>query len=128
VGGTLLLLTGLARRLFGVPADQDNGALRLTARLFGIRNIVLGTWALAGQDQDRDTRRLCYQLNAATDAVDLGVLALGALKGDRLWRPAMRGTALGGSALLAWLDLLDDVEIEDDGASEELQRPTTRAR
>jgi hypothetical protein len=40
----------------------------------------------------------------------------------------MRGTALGGSALLAWLDLLDDVEIEDDGASEELQRPTTRAR
>jgi hypothetical protein len=110
VGSTLLLTTGLARRLFGVPADQDNGALRLLARLFGIRNIVLGAWALAARDQGADERRLCYQLNAVTDATDLGILVLGGVTGKGLWRAAAMSTVLGASALQAWLDLIREVD------------------
>ena len=53
VGSMLLITTGLARRLFGVPAEQDNGALRLVARFFGVRNVVLGAWALMARDPAR---------------------------------------------------------------------------
>jgi len=109
VGGSLLLATGLSRRVFGVPAAQDNGALRLISRLFGIRNVVLGAWALAARDQGEDERRLCYRLNAVIDGVDVGVLAVAGVTGDGLWRAAIMGFGLGGSALLAWLDLLDDI-------------------
>ena len=110
VGSMLLVTTGLARRLFGVRADQDNAALRLVARMFGIRNIVLGAWALASRDQGDDQRRLCYQLNAATDATDLGILVIGGIAGKGLWRAAFMGGALGGSALLAWLELIQEVD------------------
>ncbi len=110
IGSLLLVTTGLARRLFGVPADQDNGALRLVSRLLGIRNIVLGAWALAARDQGVGQRRVCYQLNAVTDATDVGILVLGGVRGKGLWRTAAMGTALGGSALLAWLDLIKDVD------------------
>jgi hypothetical protein len=109
IGTMLLIATGLARRLFGVPADQDNGALRLVARFFGIRNVVLGSWALMAQDQGAGERRRCYQLNAVTDATDLGILVLGAVTGKGLWRAAVMGSALGGSALLAWLDLIQEL-------------------
>ena len=47
VGSTMLLTTGLGRRIFGIPAAQDQGGgLRLAARLFGIRNVALGAWTL----------------------------------------------------------------------------------
>jgi hypothetical protein len=106
VGGSLLLTTGLARRLFGIPEAQDSGALRMVARLFGVRNVALGLWALAARDHGPDERRLCYGLNAAVDAADLGILAIGAVTGEGLVQAAIMGGALGGSALLAWLDLL----------------------
>ena len=115
VGGSMLLTTGLARRFFGIPAAQDNGGLRLAARLFGIRNVVLGTWALLSRDQGIDERRLCYRLQAAVDAGDLAALAWAGARGEGLLRPALMGGALGGSAVLAWLDLLGDV----DGAAPE---------
>jgi hypothetical protein len=53
---------------------------------------------------------VCYQLNAVTDATDVGILVLGGVRGKGLWRTAAMGTALGGSALLAWLDLIKDVD------------------
>jgi hypothetical protein len=116
VGGSMLLTTGLARRFFGIPAAQDNGGgLRLAARLFGIRNVVLGTWALLARDQGLDERRLCYRLNAAVDAGDLAVLAWAGVRGEGLLQPALMGGVLGGSAVIAWLDLLADV----DGAAPE---------
>jgi hypothetical protein len=113
VGGMLLVTTGLTRRLFGIPVQQDNAALRAMARLAGVRNIVLGAWALAARDQERDERRLCYQLNAATDCVDLGILAVGGLTGEGLWRGVAMGCALGGSAMLAWLDLIQEADAGD---------------
>jgi hypothetical protein len=114
----MLLTTGLARRFFGIPAAQDNGGgLRLAARLFGIRNVVLGTWALLARDQGIDERRLCYRLQAAVDAGDLAVLAWAGIRGDGLLRPALMGGALGSSAVLAWLDLLGDVDGVTPGRS-----------
>ena len=109
VGGLLLITTGFTRRVFGVPANQDNQALRMLARLAGIRNIFLGAWALVAQEHGDDERRLCYQLNAATDATDLGILAFAGLRDKGLRRAAAMSCALGSSALLAWLDLLQDV-------------------
>ena len=109
VGSSLLLTTGLARRIFGLPDEMDNAGVRVTARLFGIRNIVLGAWAIAARDQGPAERRLCYQLNAMVDAADLGILALGAIADRRLVRAALMGGALGTSALLAWIELLGDV-------------------
>lgn len=110
VGGSLLLTTGLARRLFGVAEAQDTAALRMLARLFGIRNVVLGAWVLAARDHGAEQRRLCYRLNAVVDAADLGILAIGAMSGQGLVRAALMGSSLGGSALLAWLELLQEVE------------------
>jgi hypothetical protein len=111
IGGSMVLTTGLGRRIFGIPAAQDNGGgLRLAARLFGIRNVVLGTWSLLAREQGIDERRLCYRLNAAVDAADLAVLAWAGVRGQGLVRAALMGGALGGTALLAWLDLLGDLE------------------
>lgn len=111
IGATMLVTTGLGRRIFGIPAAQDSGGgLRLAARLFGIRNMVLGGWALMARDQGLEERRLCYRLNAVTDAADVAVLAWAGLRGRGLRRAALMGGALGGSALLAWLDLLADLD------------------
>lgn len=111
IGGSMLLTTGLGRRFFGIPADQDRGGgLRLAARLFGIRNVVLGAWALLARDQGIDERRLCYRLQATVDAADLAVLAWAGVRGDGLARPALMGGGLGTTAVLAWLDLLGDLD------------------
>lgn len=112
VGATLLLTPGLGRVLFGIPTDQDNASLRLLARLFGIRNIVLGGWALVARDHEPDQRRACYQLNAAVDAVDLVSLAIAGITGEGLVQAAIMGSALGGSELLAWIDLNGDLDTE----------------
>lgn len=108
--GSTLFAAGVARRLFGVPADLDSGALRLASRLAGIRNVVLGCWALQVRDQGKAQRRLCYQLNAAVDAADIAVLAWAFVRHSELRQAALMGTALGGSALLAWLELLSELD------------------
>src|ERR1700731_3517679 len=68
-----LIATGVARRLLGVPAEYDNGAARLAARLAGVRNLAMGAWTLQIRDHSKAERRLCYQLNAAVDAADVAV-------------------------------------------------------
>jgi hypothetical protein len=97
LGGLLFLGTGLARRLFGVPAAQDSAALRLVARLFGIRNIVIGLWVLRTRDAAPDDRRACYRLNTAIDVAGAA--------GEGLWRAAATGSLLASSAVTGWLEL-----------------------
>ena len=109
VGSVVLLTTRQAQQLFGLPDEQDSAATRLLARLFGIRNITLGAWALAVRDRSKAERKLCYQFNAAVDAADLVVLAVAGIMRQGLTRPVIMSSVLGSSALLAWLDLLDDV-------------------
>ncbi|MFN2465598.1 MAG: hypothetical protein ABR598_04960 [Candidatus Dormibacteria bacterium] len=110
IGALLGVFPGMARRTFGIPAAQDNGALRMISRLFGIRNVVLGVWALQVQGQGPEVRRQCYQLNAAVDALDIGALLIGAVAGEGLVQGAVMGSLLGSSEVLAWLDLLGDVD------------------
>jgi uncharacterized protein DUF4267 len=106
VGGGALLTSGLARRLFGIPADQDSPAARALGRLFGIRNIVLGYWAYQTRDADKDARRFCYQINMLVDAVDVAVLLWPVLRRQHLDRFSITSIALGSSTALAWADLL----------------------
>lgn len=108
VGATLLAPGGLGRRLFRVPESHDNQTTRLLGRLFGIRNVVLGTWALLARDQDVEQRRLCYRLNAAVDAADVVALVWAMRQDPQLRIAGMMSTALGTSALLAWLELMAD--------------------
>lgn len=110
LGVLMLLAPALGRRLFGVPDKQDNSAVRLLARLFGVRQVVLGAWALQVQGKSAEERRLCYQLNAATDAIDVGALALAGIFGEGLVQASIMGALLGSSEVLAWVDLLGDVD------------------
>jgi hypothetical protein len=110
LGATMLLAPGLGRRIFGVPADQDNGAVRLMARMWGIRQVVLGTWALRVQDRPASERRLCYQLNAVVDVVDVAALGIAGAFGTGLRQAAVMGSAFGVSETLAWMDLADQSE------------------
>lgn len=112
VGTTLFLTPGLGRILFGIPQDQDNASVRLLARLFGIRNVVLGGWTLVARDHEPEQRRACYQLNAAVDAVDIVALAIAGITGEGLVQAAIMGSVLGASELLAWIDLNGDLAAE----------------
>ena len=108
IGGTLMF-PGLARRLFGIPENQDSGSLRMLARLFGVRNIVLGAWALMAREQGPEERLLCYRLNAVVDAADVFALAWGGATGEGLVQAAVMGSGLGLSAAVAWIELAKDV-------------------
>lgn len=110
VGAPLLLAPGIARRIYGVPAEQDSPAIRMLGRLFGIRNVVIGLWTLAARDLGEEQRRTWYQLNVAIDAIDVLALAWGAVTGEGLVRAAITAGALGTSAALGWIDLLDDLD------------------
>jgi hypothetical protein len=103
--GSLTLVTGLAARLFGAPPEQVTPTARMMTRLFGVRNIVLGVWALGVREASPEEQRRCFRLNAAVDVADVVVLAPFLLRSD-LRRAAFMASALGVSATLAWLDLL----------------------
>lgn len=106
VGALPLLAPPVARAVFGVPTRDDTPAFRTVARLFGVRNIALGLWALSVRDSDTQVRGRCYQLNAAVDAVDVVALLWPALCRQGLLRFVLTTTPLGVSATLAWLELL----------------------
>ncbi|MEA2646088.1 MAG: hypothetical protein QOE92_1171 [Chloroflexota bacterium] len=110
IGGFALGATGLARVVFRLPREDDSPATRVLARLFGIRNIVLGLTTLSLRDASVETRRRNYQLNAVVDAVDVAVLAWPIVKGDGLAQFGGMAGLLGVSATLAWLELLQRLE------------------
>lgn len=112
LGAVMLLAPGLGRRIFGVPNDQDNGSVRLLARLFGVRQVMLGVWALQVQGRSAEARKLCYQLNMACDAVDVVALGIAGVTGKGLVQAAIMGSLLGTSETLAWIDLLQQVDSE----------------
>jgi hypothetical protein len=110
IGAGALLTPGLARVLFGLPKKQDVPAARTMGGLFGIRNIVLGSWTLIARDRDVGQRRLCYGLNAVVDAADVGVLLWPLARRQGLDRFAISSLALAISATWAWLELLEESE------------------
>ena len=97
VGGTAFLAPGLGARLIGLPRADPQAAY--WARLFGIRDVVLGVAALrlAG-----DQRREVIRLTALCDAVDVGSALLGRRAGFSTATTALAGvTAVAAGAVAA---------------------------
>ncbi|TMB91188.1 MAG: hypothetical protein E6J45_06855 [Chloroflexi bacterium] len=107
VGSSVGVTTTLAAKVFGVPDEQLTPGARLIARLFGVRNCVLGAWALSMRDAGADEQRRCFQFNAAVDIADFVLLAP-YLRQRELRRAAFLSLALATSATLAWVNLLSD--------------------
>jgi len=101
------VVPSVGSHVFGAPPEQMTHAARLLARIFGIRNIVLGSWALMMRDASTDERRRCLQLNMAVDIADLTVV-VPAIARRELRRTAIMSTLLGTSAMLGWLQILSD--------------------
>ena len=96
VGGQTYLAPKLSARLVGLDPD-DNPQAAYWARLFGIRDVVLGVAALQTEGQ---ARKRIVQLTAACDAADLASSVMGRRAGY------LSGTAAllsGGLALTAGL-------------------------
>ena len=73
VGGQTYLAPKLSARLFGFQPDANPQAT-YWARLFGIRDVVLGVAAL---QTDGESRKRIIQLTAACDAADLASTVMG---------------------------------------------------
>ena len=73
VGGQTYLAPRLSARLVGFDPDANPQAA-YWARLFGIRDVVLG---LAALQTEGDARRRIVQLTAACDAADLASAVMG---------------------------------------------------
>jgi len=99
--------TGIGAKIFGAPAEQITTATRLLARLFAVRNIVLGIWTLAVRDASTTERQRCFRLNLAVDVADLAVAVPALLQRD-LRRTAVMSIALALSATLGWLQILQE--------------------
>jgi hypothetical protein len=105
VGSSVALTTTIAAKVFGVPSDQLTPGARFVARLFGVRNCVLGAWTLSMRDAGADEQRRCFQFNAAVDIAD-AVFIVPYLRHRELRRAAIMSLALASSATLAWFNLL----------------------
>jgi hypothetical protein len=103
----MTLAPTLGGRIFGVPSEQINPAARFIARLFGVRQLVLGAWALSVRDAEPAAQKLCVQLNMAVDAADLAVVVPYLLRRD-LRRAALMSALLAVSAVSGWYELLGE--------------------
>lgn len=95
--GAMWPAPGLGAKLFGLDPDAD-GSLRMMARLFAIRDLVLGLALLQsdGEDQDR-----LVDLGMVVDAADLAAIVLAASRKQ----VGARTLLLGGSAAAGALTL-----------------------
>jgi hypothetical protein len=107
VGGSALLGNKLVQLLYGVNGEHDNATARAVGRLFGIRNVVIGAWTLKNRDADLNTRRRWYRINALIDAADVAIVAWPLLRRQGTGRLSISSAALGTSAAVGWIDLLD---------------------
>ena len=105
VGSTVGVSTTVAGKVFGAPPDQLTATARLVARLFAVRNCVLGAWTLSIRDAEPGEQRRCFQFNAAVDIADL-VIVLAYLRHRGLRRAAFMSAVLAASATAAWFELL----------------------
>jgi hypothetical protein len=106
LGSSVGLTTTIAAKVFGAPPEQLTTGARFLARLFGVRNCVLGVWTLALRDADPAEQRRCFQFNAAVDIADL-LLVIPFLRHRDLRRAAFMSAVLAASVTLAWVELLE---------------------
>jgi hypothetical protein len=94
IGATTWLAPNLAARLFFID-PHANPNLPFIARLFGIRDVVLGLGVLFSEGEPR---KLWLRLGVLTDSVDAAAATLG-FRGGTLSTPA--GVLGGGAAVSA---------------------------
>ena len=109
VGASTFQPVALSRRLTGISEEATTGATLFFARAFGIRNIALGAWVLATRDQPKQYRKMVYQVNAAIDAADVGILALAAVTKGVPKRFFALSAVLGTTACLSFLQLASEL-------------------
>jgi hypothetical protein len=101
-----LLALEPASKLFGFPQDHMNPTVRMMARFFGIRNVVLAAF-LYGGAQGWVQLPFLFLLNMITDAVDAVIIVLPLVRRQGLDRAAASSLVLAIGAttafLVAWL-------------------------
>jgi len=94
VAGAAALAPGALLRAFGIDADEDSPTLRYFARLFGIRNAIMGVLLWQVRDDPRALARMAA-LNAATEALDAVAAAVPLATGRT--KPSAAAGAIGAS-------------------------------
>ena len=69
VGAAAGLAPGALLKSFGISEDEDSPTLRYFARLFAVRNVVLGVLVWDARHDPHRLERLAW-INAATELVD----------------------------------------------------------
>ena len=104
VGGLVGLAPGLAVKVFGLPLDADTPPLRMLARLFAVRNVLLGVLLWQARD-DRSRLAHAALLNAATDGADALAAAVPLVRRQGMDRGAISAMATALTAAAGFLRL-----------------------
>lgn len=94
VGGAAALAPGGLLQAFGIDESEDSPTLRYFARLFGIRNAVMGVLIWQVRHDPRALARMAA-LNAATEALDAVAAAVPLMTGKT--KPQAAAGAIGAS-------------------------------
>jgi len=94
VGGAAAVVPGALLRAFGIDQAEDSPTLRYFARLFGIRNAVMGVLLWQVRNDPRALSRMAT-LNAATEALDAVAAAVPLATGKT--KPQAAAGAIGAS-------------------------------
>jgi hypothetical protein len=90
VGAAAGLAPGALLKAFGIDESEDSPTLRYFARLFAVRNAVLGVLVWDARHDPRRLERVAW-INAATEVLDAAPLTTGRTK------PAAAAGAIGAS-------------------------------
>jgi hypothetical protein len=74
VGAAAGLAPGALLKAFGIEESEDSPTLRYFARLFAVRNVVLGVLVWEARHDPRRLERVAW-INAATEVVDAAAAA-----------------------------------------------------
>ena len=94
VGAAAGLAPGALLKAFGIDASEDSPTLRYFARLFAVRNAVLGVLVWEARHDPRRLERVAW-INAATELVDAAAAAAPLASGRT--RPQAAAGAIGAS-------------------------------
>jgi hypothetical protein len=94
VGAAAGLAPGALLKAFGIDESEDSPTLRYFARLFAVRNAVLGVLVWEARHDPRRLERVAW-INAATEVLDAAAAAAPLTTGRT--KPAAAAGAIGAS-------------------------------
>jgi hypothetical protein len=115
IGALALIAPTATARIFGFPAAHDNGTARVMARLFGIRDVVLGGLSLQFADNPGVSRHL-HRALVCVDASDAASALVAIARRDGIDRAALGTFVIAGSATAAGIQI---ARAEDERALRE---------